>query len=178
MSTKLFGHYIHPILIVVPLGAFVSSVIFDIVHLFTGNPEYAKVAYWTIVVGILGGVAAGPFGMLDWASLPAGTRAKRVGLRHALATGAMLALFIASWLLRSGDPGEPTGAAVAISLLGLASGAVGGWLGGELVERMGIGVDPGANPNAPSSLQSPDAGGSLESESRSGGFPSQQKPAH
>jgi hypothetical protein len=29
-----------------------------------------------------------------------------------------------------------------------------GWLGGELVDRLGVGVDDGANLNAPSSLSS------------------------
>jgi hypothetical protein len=31
---------------------------------------------------------------------------------------------------------------------------VGGWLGGELVERLGVGVDDDANLNAPNSLTS------------------------
>jgi hypothetical protein len=39
-----------------------------------------------------------------------------------------------------------------LSLIGVALGAVGGWLGGELVDRLGVGVDEGANVDAPSSL--------------------------
>ncbi len=31
-------------------------------------------------------------------------------------------------------------------------GAVTGWLGGELVDRLGVGVDDGAHLNSPSSL--------------------------
>ena len=30
-----------------------------------------------------------------------------------------------------------------------------GWLGGELVDRLGVGVDEGANVDAPSSLKGP-----------------------
>jgi uncharacterized membrane protein len=36
----------------------------------------------------------------------------------------------------------------------IPAGIVTGWLGGELVERLHIGVDPAANPDAPSSLSS------------------------
>jgi uncharacterized membrane protein len=178
MSTKILGHYVHPILIVLPLGALTTSVIFDIVHLFTSNPEHARVAYWTMLVGIFGGVAAAPFGLVDWLGIPSGTRAKRVGLSHALATGGMMALFIASWLLRGGAPGEPSAIAVALSFLGLATGAVGGWLGGELVERLGIGVDRDAHVNAPSSLSGREARESAASTPPGGDFMSTQKPAH
>ncbi len=38
------------------------------------------------------------------------------------------------------------------SNFGIALALVGGWLGGELVERLGIGVHAGAHPNAPNSL--------------------------
>jgi uncharacterized membrane protein len=62
-------------------------------------------------------------------------------------------LFALSWLLRSGDPLHiPTTAAIVVGLVGLAIGAVTGWLGGELVDRLGVGVDDGAHLNAPSSL--------------------------
>lgn len=178
MSTKILGHHVHPILIVVPLGAFTTSVIFDVVHLFSGNPEHARAAYWTMIVGIFGGVAAGPFGLVDWLGIPSGTRAKRVGLSHALATGVMMALFIASWLLRSGTPGVPGGFAILLSFVGLACGCVGGWFGGELVERLGIGVDRGAHENAPSSLSGREARESDISGESGGEFLSKQKPAH
>jgi uncharacterized membrane protein len=36
-KVKLFGHPLHPILIVFPLGLLATSVIFDIVYLATGN---------------------------------------------------------------------------------------------------------------------------------------------
>lgn len=177
MSMKLLGHRVHPMLIALPLGALATSVIFDVVRLFTGNPEHARVAYWAMVVGIFGGVAAGPFGVADWLAIPSGTRAKRIGLRHALATSAMMVLFIVSWLMRSGEPGAPSGLAVTLSFLGLACGSVGGWLGGELVERMGIGVERDAHMDSPSSLSGREAGESELSSPAGGGFPGKQKPA-
>jgi hypothetical protein len=65
----------------------------------------------------------------------------------------VVVLFTLSWLLRLGQPGyEPGGLAYLFSFGGLALAAVTGWLGGELVDRLGVGVDPGANLNAPNSL--------------------------
>jgi uncharacterized membrane protein len=178
MSTKIFGHYIHPILIVFPLGLFSTSFIFDLIHLATGNPEYALVAYWMVVSGIFGGLAAAPFGTIDWVGIPSGTRAKRIGLWHGFANAAMLALFIASWLLRSGAPGDPSGAPIALSLIGLACGAVGGWLGGELVERLGIGVHTDAHVDAPSSLSGREARESVRSDRLGESFLGGPKGAH
>ncbi|HEY1186783.1 MAG TPA: hypothetical protein VGE74_03955, partial [Gemmata sp.] len=51
-----------------------------------------------------------------------------------------------------------TGIALLLSLLGLLLGGVTSWLGGELIERLGISVDPGAHPNAPNSLSGRPAG--------------------
>ena len=50
-------------------------------------------------------------------------------------------------------PGErPEMFASILGFIGLALALVGGWLGGELVERLGVGVDEGANLDAPNSL--------------------------
>ncbi len=151
-KAKLFGHAIHPILIVFPLGLLTTSVIFDIVYLLSGNSMWALVSFWMIVAGVIGGLAAGLFGLIDYLAIPDGTRAKRVGLWHGLLNVVVLILFGISWLLRSGTPEAPRVSALAISVIAVIVAAVAGWLGGELVERLGVGVDPGANLNAPSSL--------------------------
>jgi len=54
--------------------------------------------------------------------------------------------------LRLYVPGNPPIAAYVLSFLGAAMLGATGWLGGELTLRMGIGVDEGANLNAPSTL--------------------------
>ncbi len=81
---KIFGHAIHPILIVFPLGLLATGVVFDVVYLIWGNPQMATVAYWMIAAGIIGGFLAAPFGWIDWFAIPTGTRAKSVGLLHGL----------------------------------------------------------------------------------------------
>ena len=152
---KLFGHAVHPILIVFPLGLLATTVVFDIVYLITDAPTFATVAYWMLAAGLIGGLLAAPFGLYDWLNIPRMTRAKRIGLMHAVMNGIALVLFALSWWLRSDVSSHiPTTAALVLSFIGAGSALVGGWLGGELVERLGIGVDEGANVNAPSSLTS------------------------
>lgn len=151
-KAKLFGHGIHPILIVFPLGLLATAVIFDVVYLIWGNPVMATVAYWMIAAGIIGGFLAAPFGWIDWFAIPNGTRAASVGLLHGLGNVVVLLLFIASWWLRRGAPAKPEMIAHILSFAGAVLALVTGWLGGELVERLGVGIDTGAHLDAPSSL--------------------------
>lgn len=149
---KLFGHAIHPILIVYPLGLLSAAVVFDVIYLLTGNPTWTTVSFWMIAAGIVGGLLAAVFGLIDYLNIPGGTRASRIGLMHGLVNVGVMILFIGSWLLRRNSPEVPSTAAFALSFIGVGAALLGGWLGGELVERLGVGVTPGANLNAPNSL--------------------------
>ena len=160
-KAKVMGHPVHPILVPFPIGLLTTSVIFDVVHLFTGGAKWAEISFWMIAVGVIGGLVAAVFGLVDWLAIPAGTRAKAVGLGHGLSNVLMVALFASSWLLRSGAPGDPGVLPIVLSFLGVGLASLGGFLGGELVFRMGIGVAEGANPNASgSSLGRGPGGGS------------------
>lgn len=157
-KAKLFGHPIHPMLIPFPVGLLSTAVAFDILFLLTGSQEFARVAFWLTVGGLVGGAAAAPFGLIDWLALPSRSRAKRVGGLHGAGNALVLVLFGVSLLMRLGAPEQPSGVAVVVSLLGVALVTLTGWLGGELVDRLGVGVDDGANIDAPSSLSGRPAG--------------------
>jgi len=153
-KVKIFGHAVHPILVVFPLGLLATAVIFDVIYLVTDSPAMSLVSYWMIAAGVVGGLLAAPFGWIDWFAIPQGTRAKRVGLLHGLGNVVVLVLFAASWWLRSTRPGSSADvAAMTLSFAGAGLATFTGWLGGELVERLGIGINTDANLNAPSSLR-------------------------
>ncbi|MGI8883744.1 MAG: DUF2231 domain-containing protein [Pyrinomonadaceae bacterium] len=154
---KLFGHAIHPVLIVFPLGLLATGVVFDAIYLIWGNPTMATVSYYMIIAGIIGGFLAAPPGWIDWFAIPSGTRAKSVGLIHGLGNNLVLLLFIASWWFRRDAPERPEILASVLSFAGAGLALITGWLGGELVERLGVGVDDGAHLDAPSSLSSDSA---------------------
>ncbi|MBY0228479.1 MAG: DUF2231 domain-containing protein [Gemmataceae bacterium] len=149
---KFLGHSIHQILIVFPLGLLATACVFDAVHLANKDDTSATVAFWMLVSGIVGGLVAAPFGTIDWLAIPANTRAKRIGLYHGLANVVALVMFVASAWLRWDAVLSPPTSAYGLSFGGLAMSLLGGWLGGELVARLGVGVDDGAHLDAPNSL--------------------------
>jgi uncharacterized membrane protein len=149
---KFLGHPVHQMLIVFPLGLLATAVIFDLIYLAGGAPTMAIVSFWMIAAGIIGGFLAAPFGWIDWFAIPRGTRAKSIGLWHGAGNVVVLLLFIGSWFLRRDLPERPEALAFALSFAGAGLALLTGWLGGELVDRLSIGVDDGAHPNAPSSL--------------------------
>jgi uncharacterized membrane protein len=150
---KAMGHGIHPMLIVFPLGLFATAVIFDILYLITDRTGFQISAAYTIAAGVIGGLAAAAAGLVDWRAIPTGTRAKRIGAVHGVGNVIIVLLFAASWFLRlTADNWEPSGAALICGFVGIILAGGTAWLGGELVERLGIGVSPAAGVNAPSSL--------------------------
>ncbi|PYR73918.1 MAG: hypothetical protein DMF87_24240 [Acidobacteria bacterium] len=151
---KLFGHPIHQMLIVFPLGLLAMALIFDIIHFATGVAYWSEIAYWMIAAGVISGLVAAPFGLIDWLGIPAGTRAKRIGAWHGGGNLIVVVMYAASWWLRRADLQNPMMIAYVLSFGGGCIALVTGWLGGELVDRLAVGVDPGAHVDAPSSLKS------------------------
>jgi uncharacterized membrane protein len=149
---KFFGHPVHQMLIVFPLGLLATTAIFDLLSWITASTGLATAAYYTLLAGVISGVVAAPFGLIDWLAIPANTRAKSIGGLHGAGNVVVLGLFTLSWFGRRNAAGAPETLAYILSWLGAGLALGTGWLGGELVDRLGIGVDPGAHVNAPSSL--------------------------
>ena len=158
MAARFLGHPIHQALIAFPLGLLGGAVLFDIVAIVISSPGLLQASYYMIAAGVISGLVAAPFGLVDWLGIPSGTRAKFIGAVHGLGNVVVLVLFAASWLLRRPDAVGPSGSALGFSGAGLLLALVTGWLGGELVDRLGVGVDEGAHVNAPSSLSGRPAG--------------------
>ena len=165
-KVKSMGHPIHPMLVNFPLGLLVTSAVFDIIHLVTGNGYWSGIAFWMIVAGVITGLLAAVVGTIDALAIPSGTRAKSVSFLHGTGNFLILVLFAVSWVLRFSVPNNPSLIAYVLSFLGAALLGVTGWLGGELTLRLGIGVDEGANLNAPSSLSGLPASESITGVSR------------
>lgn len=152
---KVLGHPIHQMLIVLPLGVLAMSLVFDLIAWFAGMPKLYEAAFYMIAAGVISGLLAAIFGLIDFLAIPRGTRARRVGTMHGVGNVVVVALFAASWFLRLDNPAQPEILAIVLSAAAAALAGVTGWLGGELVDRLGVGVDDGANLDAPSSLRGP-----------------------
>jgi uncharacterized membrane protein len=172
-KVKVAGHALHPVLVVFPLGLLATSVVWDVCHLVTKDATWGVVSFWTIVAGVVGGLLAAIPGFIDWLAIPKNTRAKTIGVYHLALNLAVVGLFLITLAARWATP---EGYAVAgagrmfMGWIGVALALVSGWLGGEMIETLGISVREGANPNAPSSL----GGGNGPTTPRS----ASQFPAH
>ena len=154
-KAKLFGHPIHQMLIVFPLGLLATAAIFDIIHVITDGTGWAYASFYLIGAGVAGGVLAAIFGLIDFLAIPKRTRARRIGAIHGIGNVFVLGLFWMSFYMRIGTSENPPNMALGLSIFAMLLATVTGWLGGELVDRLGVGVDDGANVNAPSSLKGP-----------------------
>lgn len=167
-KTKLLGHPAHQIVVAFPIGLLGTAALFDAVYVVRGGPMWTTVAFYMIGAGVAGGLVAAVFGLIDYLAIPSGTRAKRVGVLHGLSSVTVVALFGVSWLLRLDTPASPVPIALIFSFGGAGFLGLAGWLGGELLNRMGVGIDDGAHLNAPSSLRGPAALGVALSSPESG----------
>lgn len=74
---------------------------FDIAGLVQGDNSWFGLSYWMIAAGVMGGLLAAVFGLIDWIAIPADTRAKNIGLLHGGTNVLVTLLFLASWFIRN-----------------------------------------------------------------------------
>jgi uncharacterized membrane protein len=153
----LLGHPIHQMVIVLPLGLLATAAGFDVVAAAGRNRKLARASHYVLTTGLVSALISAVPGAIDFLAIPANTRARRIGLLHGLGNLVVTGLFAASWAKRRRNPSRVPRSAGALSASGAALALVTGWLGGELVDRLGIGVHDNANLNAPNSLKKPAA---------------------
>jgi uncharacterized membrane protein len=138
-----YGHPIHPILVTVPIGAWISSLVFDIAsHIVSsGAAGYHDGAELLITIGIIGAVVAALWGLLDYRRIERGTTAASVASTHLAINAAVIVLFVVSWIVRQGSHEQATSIGlIVLSIVALALLSVSGWLGGKLSYRYGVRV--------------------------------------
>jgi uncharacterized membrane protein len=138
-----YGHPFHPLLVTLPIGAWVSSLVFDIASRVKDHGESALAygAQWLIAIGIIGAVVAALFGLMDLMTVPGGTPARRVALTHMTLNLLTVAIFVVDFLVRRshGYRDVPTWGIV-LTVVALLILSVSGWLGGKLSYRYGVRV--------------------------------------
>lgn len=136
-----YGHPLHALLITIPIGAWTASLIFDLVAIFGDDTEaFAQGARWLVGIGVLGGLLAAVFGLLDYSVIERGTKARKIALIHMVFNIGAIILFTISFFVRLGVGDEFSTVAFVMSILGIACIGVSGFLGGELAYRYGVRV--------------------------------------
>jgi uncharacterized membrane protein len=138
MSTRasIAGHPIHPMLVTLPIGLWIFSMICDFGFILTEDTRWAVVAYFTLGGGIVGALLAAVPGLVDLIGLQ-DPRARRVGIYHMVLNLAIVAVQAGNFWLRISDEGAgilPRGISIVVVLALIVSG----WLGGHLVHVLGV----------------------------------------
>ena len=139
---SIAGHPIHPMLVPIAIGCFIFSFASDLLCLATGDTQlWSTLAYYTMIGGILGALAAALAGLIDLRSLPAGP-IRKTGITHMAINLTVVVLFIVNAWLRHASP-QDLKIPMLLSLVAILLLVVSGWLGGKMVYEAGVGVDVG-----------------------------------
>ncbi len=146
------GHPVHPMLIPFPIALWIFSLVADVIYLWRDNPVWRDyVAFYALLGGIIGGAVAAVPGLIDWLSLKEPGVVK-VANWHARLNVIALLIFAASFYLRTTSGARIVSGSytipVALSVLGVILITISGWLGGELVFRHGVAVNPQSDTEA------------------------------
>ncbi|MFZ3322697.1 MAG: DUF2231 domain-containing protein [Usitatibacter sp.] len=139
---SIAGHPIHPMLVPIAIGCFVFSFASDLIFLgtSTGQP-WNELAYYTMIGGILGALAAAIPGLIDLLSLPAGYT-RKIALTHMGINLAVVAIYVVNAYLRHNNS-QDLKLPMLLSLITIGMLLVSGWLGGKMVFEAGVGVNSG-----------------------------------
>lgn len=144
------GHPLHAILTDLPIGTTVAAAAFDALALAGRSPRWRFAADASVGASFAFGSAAALVGLWDYQAVPREHPARRTGALHGYLNAGVLGLLGASLLARLGGPSDDgvwapqsrdlLGSALALGALGLLGAS--GWLGGDLVYRLGWRVAP------------------------------------
>lgn len=138
LSGTWLGHTLHPMLVAVPIGSWVSASVLDVTP-----GDHAIAARRLVGLGVLTALPTAMTGLSDWSDTTGSEQ--RVGAVHAGLNLTAVALYGGSWVRR----GRKRGSGAALALAGSAVLAAAGYLGGHLSYALGVGVDTNAFQTGP-----------------------------
>ena len=142
-STAHFkGHPIHPMLIPFPIAFFTGTFIADLIFVFYGNNTFSSAASYLNIAGVAFALIAAIPGIIDFIyTVPPKSSGKKRALKHGVTNVSVVIIFVIAYLLRQNENSSYT-MIVILGLMGMIGLVVAGWMGGTLVYRNQIGVDP------------------------------------
>jgi uncharacterized membrane protein len=131
-------HPIHPMIVPIPIGLWLFSLLCDLIHRFGGaSPHWEVVAMYTMVGGIIFALIAAVPGFIDLLSLP--RPIQHTAIKHMGINLTIVVLYaINAWMRRDGV----TDGAIWLSVIAVLLLVVSGWLGGKMVYEAGVAVAP------------------------------------
>jgi uncharacterized membrane protein len=138
---QIAGHPIHPMLVTIPIGLWIFSLVCDFIASGSANPQtWATASFYAMVGGIIGALAAALPGLVDLLSLRH-TPVISTAVKHMALNLTLVVLYIINAFMRRDDGGAaPAGAELVLSVVAILMLLVSGWLGGKMVYEAGVAV--------------------------------------
>jgi uncharacterized membrane protein len=139
------GHPVHAILSDLPVGTTTAAVACDLAGIVTGRREWYFATRAMLGMAVLSGSSAALVGLWDYLAVPHEHPARRVGALHGYVNAGVLSLLALSFTARQRRARAKAGPGVfahATTVGALMALGVSGWLGGEMVFRLGWRVTP------------------------------------
>lgn len=136
---RIAGHPIHPMLVTIPIGLWVFSLVCDFISMGSSHPEtWSTSAFYAMVGGIIGALCAAVPGLIDLLSLQ-DKAIKRTALTHMTLNLIIVVLYLVNAWMR-GHGAAPAGTPLVLSIVAICMLLVSGWLGGKMVFEAGVAV--------------------------------------
>lgn len=145
------NHPLHPAFVVLPIGAWFSSVVGDIAYQATADSFWYEFSYYTMWIGVLSALAAAIFGFIDYFGVRMSDAGRRVATTHMILNLAVVTAYLINLWLRADQAALVGGRwtlAFALQLLSFGTLGISGWLGGKMSYEHKIGVAEHADPEA------------------------------
>ena len=144
---RIGNHPIHPMIVPIPIGAFFLSFLGDLLYVGRANLAdrfWYEFSYVCMAVGIAFALAAAAVGAIDYLGVKMSAKAFRIATRHALLALSLVAFYVTSFFLRSGQAAEGGGRrwaiAFALSFLAFLMLGAAGWFGAQVAFEHRVGV--------------------------------------
>lgn len=145
LQGQWLGHPLHPALVHLPTGLWLSALMFDVLSRVVHASQVAAATTAScaaIALGLLVALAAVPTGIADWWEIKPEKPAYKLSVWHILLNATVFALFAINLGWRWSMPLEQRLGAGPLALTAIAAAllAVSGYLGGRMVFDHGIGI--------------------------------------
>ncbi|HET8926173.1 MAG TPA: DUF2231 domain-containing protein [Candidatus Acidoferrum sp.] len=148
-GARLFGHPLHPMLTDLPIALWLISLLADLAALWQHRPIFRQFALWNIAIGLIASAPTIVAGLIDFAAIPPNHPALKAANWHMWIMLSAASAYGGSLIARlTSSSTLSMGIAIGLSALGLGLLLVGGWFGGEMVFRYGLGSGDNSSPKS------------------------------
>jgi uncharacterized membrane protein len=141
-----FGHPLHPMTVHFPIAFFLLGVLLTAIHLWRGQADFERFAYWSFILSWLATLGSSLTGLIDQSQLELTDPRRDTVNLHITAGVALLVIngLILYIRLRWSDVlTRHRWPYLGLITLGIVAVLATAWLGAELVYRLQVGVSSG-----------------------------------